>query len=286
MKFFHYLIHVCQREGLKDTLEQLQKIHGCILIETRKLNMVSKVFITLCIEHVISLDDANLISSYKWISLLLLNKPSALNRQAYAEYLASTSAAIAENSVNAASIALGISNVEDVDEIEWILQHQRPLRMRVVHLGAVRLPNLRTRAADLVHSWGLDSMLGLCATSDELRALREDAVLRGLGAAYDLCEEVLLAKSLLQLGNIVGVPFPLPLSLLEASKVLTPLSRLVHPFVHRKEFVSACRVVSLAVKEEDVGRLVELSERREAEEYDGRWRDHVEGLAAAQELSF
>eukprot|EP01033_Poteriospumella_lacustris_P005846 gene5846-4196_t len=143
------------------------------------------------------------------------------------------------------------------------------------------MPNLRTRAIDLVHSYRFNALVGFprgalfTATDGDSDsdgdgggplAQQIAAQFASFAARYDgdgdggrvspLC---FLGKVYLQLGPLLLTP-PLAPSALPVAALTRHWARLVHPFVHRRRFVSEHRVVSLAIADDDVDAVVALSE--------------------------
>ena len=95
-----------------------------------------------------------------------------------------------------------------------------------------------------------------------------------VGKYGGISNDTFLVKALLQLGLVVT----LPLALEESGYLHEHHARLVHPFVWRKTYVSAFRVVSLRITEEDMDVLRDRSEGMEARG-DQAWEPFVQGRA-------
>ena len=177
--------------------------------------------------------------------------------------------------------SLGIGNVENALELDWLLCKLPEGTLKFVHLGDLMLPDLRTHCIELVHSVGLNAMCNISAAELEKEMLTSPLLLE-LSDKYDVDPDTFIIKCMLQLGSIVGVPY----AALTPEYIEERYARLGHPFVHRRAFASANKVVSLLVAPEDMGVLITLSEQHEARSTDSDWQEYATGKAAARALSY
>ena len=145
------------------------------------------------------------------------------------------------------STALGIGDFKDSLELDWLLCKIPRGALQFVHLGDLQLPDLRTHCIELSHTMGLNTLFNISSKHLEDEIMKS-AQLQELAAKYQIFPDTFLVKCLLQLGCITAIP----LSFLHQDYVEEHYSRLCHPFVHRKAFVSANKVISLLIQASDV----------------------------------
>lgn len=163
--------------------------------------------------------------------------------------------------------SLGASGFGSTDRLDDFMQtHQGTGKLKVMFLPIVNLPNLSNMAIELVHSYHMNCV----ALLDEniVAAAESQELYRSLAAKYSISPHLFLLKCLLQLGAILA----LPLAKLEARqpRIVEELGRLGHPFVHRKEFVSSFKVVSLRISDEDMDSVVAASDELEIHQDESR----------------
>jgi hypothetical protein len=156
--------------------------------------------------------------------------------------------------------ACGFSNLDVLDA--FILTHkpQHLAKFKYVSLHLSNLPNVYSISLELVHSYGLNAMLTF--PSDFASTCNESKLYCTLAYPYKISPAMLLLKSMLQLGALVVLPTE-PEQQSAEQPVLELLQRLGHPFVHRKTYVSAFRVISLNILDEHLDQLLAASEELE-----------------------
>jgi hypothetical protein len=206
-----------------------------------------------------------------WIIQVSGDKPAALNHvTAMSDILTTTML----------STSLGIGGCRDPIELDWYLTKIPHGAIKFVHLGDVALPDLKLHSIELAHTLGYNALLRIPA--EALKAtICADPQLCALAAKYDVPADTFLLKCLLQLGASVALPF----ETLSADYIRDHYSRLCHPFVHRKAFVSSNRVVTLQIQAEDMAVLTATSEEFEARS-DAYWAPHAQGRSAERELTY
>lgn len=177
---------------------------------------------------------------------------------------------------------LGVSSCEGPMELDWYLSKITRGTIHMVHLGDIALPNMHLHSIELVHTMGLTSMVSLTHRQLETE-IAQSPMLSELAAKYAITPDVFLVKCLLQLGCVISLPFSYysPASVERAASV----SRLTHPFVHRKQFVSMFRIISLSIAQEDLQVLISQSETEEAKS-DAFWTPHATSRSADRVLSY
>ena len=175
---------------------------------------------------------------------------------------------------------LGIGNCEGPRELDWFLSKIQPEAISLVYLGNITLPNLFLHSIELVHTAGLTSMVSLTATALE-QDIASSAQLNELATKYDIASDAFLSKCLLQLGCVVALPYGYYNDGTRAESV----SRLAHPFVHRRPFVSMFRVISLSIQPEDMQVLMSQSEAYEAKD-DSFWTPHSTARSSDRTLTY
>ncbi len=142
-------------------------------------------------------------------------------------------------------------------------------------LSSNSVANFRTETTDLIHSFGLNTILEIPYSAEESfffpylheligKKFDEEAssisTIRELAAKYStITIETFLCKCLLQLGNCLVFSFQFPLE----DFLLKHISRLCHPFNYRKEYVSTVKIISIPVDVDDLETLRSLSEENE-----------------------
>jgi hypothetical protein len=162
------------------------------------------------------------------------------------------------------NLILGISIAQDdlyLFNFEWILTRCSREAVKVVNVGSIAdLPNLKTRCVDLIHSKGMNCFCNLGEElimnpkSDKLQYLVE------MQNKYDKSPISILAKSLLQLGYIVAIPF---MELSAHHTVVKDLLLLAHPFVYRARYVEPTDVRSFIIHDVDMDTFKESSAEAE-----------------------
>ncbi|KAJ1437202.1 hypothetical protein B484DRAFT_428410 [Ochromonadaceae sp. CCMP2298] len=150
--------------------------------------------------------------------------------------------------------ALGIGSIADAVQLDWLLCRVADT-LKFVHLGSLQVPDFRLHCLELAHSRGLNTLMEIDA------AALADAVpswdlLDDLAAHHLVPADTCLVKCMLQLGLVVGLPFSVAN---DEDHLHAHFARLCHPFVHRKEFASAVRVVALKIGPHETDRLVQAS---------------------------
>lgn len=174
---------------------------------------------------------------------------------------------------NALPLAL-VGFPSDDDVLDAFLERETPALPSLAVLGVqtTQMPNLRTRAIDLVHSYRFNALVGFPRDAlftggdgdsdggDGPLAQQIAAQFASFAARYDAISPLcFVGKVYLQLGPLLQTP-PLAPSALPVASLTRHWARLVHPFVHRRRFVSEHRVVALAIDDDDVDAVVALSE--------------------------
>eukprot|EP01040_Poterioochromonas_malhamensis_P009543 gene9543-10361_t len=142
-------------------------------------------------------------------------------------------------------------------------------------LSSNSVANFRTETTDLIHSFGLNTILEIPYSAEESfffpylheligKKFDEEAssisTIRELAAKYStITIETFVCKCLLQLGNCLVFSFQFPLE----DFLLKHISRLCHPFNYRKEYVSTVKIISIPIDVDDLETLRSLSEENE-----------------------
>lgn len=182
-------------------------------------------------------------------------------------------------------IYFGIGKIEDQNELDWILSRIPRNSIEVVNVGTVSIPNvdgcinLSLRKTDIIHKYGYNTMISI--GSVEFQDITESEYLRKMSLKYEgTTSATMLVKALLQLGNIVCID----VGTLDESFCRTNFERLIHPFVYRRSFVSAVRIISLEIAIEDVEDLSTTSEQGESKE-DQLWKPFAIESIAVRKLT-
>jgi hypothetical protein len=204
-----------------------------------------------------------------------------------------------ENSPGVPVTSLGIGNIIDATELDWLQSKIPQSYIHMVHLGDVLLPNMRTHCIEVAHAAGHNTFVtfpqeAIAQCTSPSQATENycfSSSLAELAKPYNVAPDAFVLKCFLQLGCVVGVPYipgasassegaygassavvsatssdnkqPVSVSA-TAAAINDRYSRLAHPFVHRKPFVSAFRVFSLQIRSADLAVLVAASEAHEA----------------------
>ena len=284
-KFFHFCTSIPKSNGPKNELERrmnaIENIIAALESQSTEIEMNGEVFVTLKIYSPEELDEKNanriLSGKVKNLSFILM-KSSESGRDVFVQQIIRVKSLFSSNQ----SIAFGIGGIDDIDDLEWILNHTPKNLLSFVLLNGVSVPNIRIREIELSHSWGCNVMLSLAKSAADIEAIKKAKYLQEMEVSYGVTGDVVLAKCLLQLGCIVG----LPSTVFSETDLITSFARLVHPFVYRKPFVSSHKMVSLLIKDSDVQRIVDLSEEDESQKYDWKWKPHVTALNEAKLLNY
>eukprot|EP00597_Dinobryon_sp_UTEXLB2267_P003985 CAMPEP_0170076012 /NCGR_PEP_ID=MMETSP0019_2-20121128/13051_1 /TAXON_ID=98059 /ORGANISM="Dinobryon sp., Strain UTEXLB2267" /LENGTH=306 /DNA_ID=CAMNT_0010287359 /DNA_START=1 /DNA_END=921 /DNA_ORIENTATION=+ len=251
-KFFHFSISLLgqrQTSKLEKFITSLNTIRSSIIMNNAGYKMNANFFITLVIDS-LSPSEMSIVSQCD-VNLLLIEKRTDISREKFVSYYMETTSAVINNKTS-----FGIGGIEDIKDLEWVLSKIPRNKLEVVHCGYLHLPNIYSRTIELIHSWGYNVMISVAKTADDLQRMKESKQLLNLQTSYELSADVLIAKCMLQLGCIVG----LKLNPFSPEYIMKHFSRLVHPFVHRKPFVSSNKIITLAVNEEDVLDIVTASQ--------------------------
>jgi len=170
---------------------------------------------------------------------------------------------------------LGLGTIQDATQLDWILCKLPQNALGFIHLGTVKLPSLRVHCTEIAHQRGLNTMFDIDATDLE-QSIMNSEVLYDLAAKYEIELDTFLVKCLLQLGYVVGIPYSLAID--QEGYIEEHFSRLCHPFVYRKEFVSSIRIISLKISSQDVDVLINASEEFEMLD-DHIWQPHATSRA-------
>eukprot|EP01034_Spumella_vulgaris_P027682 gene27682-34444_t len=106
-----------------------------------------------------------------------------------------------------------------------------------------------------------------------------------LSAKYDVSPETFLMKCLLQFGCLIGLTLGGGGKSSHQDFFLNQVSRLCHPFVHRKLYVSATHVLSLQIDPADLDVVAAASEQSEAVG-DASWLCHAAAKSDVRILTF
>ena len=178
---------------------------------------------------------------------------------------------LACKSKDSAPFFLGIDGIYDRGILQLLFEEPIGKELALVLPGSIKLPNIKTRLIDFIHSRGANTMH--LPTNDTLlnSAKSEDQapVLRPLLKKYPQCKThaaPIIVKVLSQLGVVVGVSHTLGFEFLR--DMIAPV---IHPFANRKEFVAPSITKRFVVDFQDVENLKAESEEIECQE-DEVWR--------------
>eukprot|EP01031_Cornospumella_fuschlensis_P029611 gene29611-35745_t len=153
-----------------------------------------------------------------------------------------------------------VTNLNSVDDIDaFMLTHKHHAKMQFLSLHLSSLPNLCSMVVELVHSFGWN-----CVLTVEPNVLTQSYSLplyTNLAEKYKVPPFVVIFKCVLQLGALMC--FPVQDMEKIAANFAVDVGRLGHPFVHRKEFLSTSKVISLIVSDQDMDSVIEASEEEE-----------------------
>lgn len=179
--------------------------------------------------------------------------------------------------------SLGLGGCIDNNELDWYLSKIPPHMLKLVHIGEVHLPNLKLHSIELAHTLGYNTMVSVTQQA-LLSDFVNESVLVQLSEKYSVPPNTVLLKAILQLGCIACIPFDN--QAVNCAFIQNHLSRLCHPFVHRKSFVSSNKIITFQISSEDMAILTEMSEEYEAGETDVHWQQHSRGRAPDRELTY
>ena len=289
-KFFHFSIPVLNKKNkselnaaIKSSLVQLKFFLSEQTTHPKEDLMDTSVFFSLQVDKIDEVDIKQIIDA-KTINLIIFVKDKSVRRDMFVSQFMIAKTFIDEYAKDN-SLAIGIGGIDDTDDLEWILYKIPKNCLNSIRVGCVSMPCVRTRAIDLAHTWGCNVIISLAKSTEDVKAIQANMHLQEMESNYGVPAVVVLAKCLLQLGCIVGLDeavFPL----IDRDYLKNNFSRLVHPFVNRKQFVSSNKIISLAIKEEDVQRIFDASEQEESKLNDWKWRPHVNGLNPVKQLTF
>ena len=133
---------------------------------------------------------------------------------------------------SSSDVKLGLGYVADAAELDWILCNIPLKSVEFVHVGVILPPNLQLRVVDLIHSFGYNTLVFV--SNETIRRTRSHELFQRLGGDYSIAPETALVKGLLQLGIIPCIDC----LNCDENYLADNFARTVHPFVHRKLFVS------------------------------------------------
>lgn len=260
--FDHYFCHIVlvyqrpdfQDRVIQDAISRLERV-------VDQMNESNRIYVTLQIsgKHSTKLSSSSIILSKKLLRLILLDIQDVFETNGVAK--------VAFPLSSAATMPYGLINFASNDLIDSFLQREASSlnNLKFVGVSCKELPDLRTRALELIHSYGLNSIVSFPSSnfldSPTFRERIEDHYGNIANSKYEISPFTFVGKVYLQLG--VAILIPPPLSNLSPSSIeifKSDWSRLVHPFVHRKTFVSPVRIISLWIEAEDVEAVVDLSD--------------------------
>ena len=139
----------------------------------------------------------------------------------------------------------------------------------MVNMGKLATPNLQLRKSESIHRYGYNVMAYLDRA--ELKRIADSGFYQSLAKKYKVSNQALLLKSLIQLGYITCIN----IGDLDLEYISTHFERLIHPFVHRRVYVSAIRIISLEIEVADVEAITDASESIESQN-DRMWMVRTE----------
>lgn len=239
------------------------------------LQQPRRLFVSLFIPHhasflIKSLLDSKFYADF-WIIVVSGEKNAALNNLLAID---------TDMKSSGKPISLGIGGCSEPMELDWFLTKIPAGVLEIVHLGHLQLPNVRTHCIELAHTLGYNSMFQLSPQALD-KDVPKSQHLQELAAKYGIQPDQYLLKYLLQLGCVVSVPY----KHIGADSVIQQYSRMCHPFVHRRPFVSANKVISLLIQPGDMAVLSTASEVHEAQA-DSLWTPHTKNRTADRELTY
>lgn len=304
--YHRVLVHInlaepCHHEEIVRTLFQAERdnyfLHFCFswdikfplslpLLESRLQEWKNSLFaaiqshepsISLCIplSYAKEVSTSQLLSSNSFIQLVLLDTEQKMNT--------SEIRTLTQQSFGNSSLALGLINFCDSDDIlDAFLEREagQIATLSICGVACTNCDNIRVRAIELIHSFGYNSLISFHANSSMTFINPQSAFSQRIMEIYSTLSEKYQASPLccfgkmyLQLGALLLTP---PISSGRDLHVLVEhWSRIVHPFVHRKLFVSEFRVISLYIDDEDIDRICSQSERIECEADDLRTQQYA-----------
>lgn len=152
---------------------------------------------------------------------------------------------------------LGACGFESVNNLDVFMQcHQGTPKLQFMGLTIVDLPNIQNMAIELIHSFRMNC---LAYISDNIvHNVGAIDIYSSLASKYSISPMSFLMKCMLQIGAVIS----LPLEKLRTTQpdIVVEMGRLGHPFVHRKEFVSAFKIVSLQIEDDDMDAVLAASD--------------------------
>lgn len=157
---------------------------------------------------------------------------------------------------------LGVRGFADSDEADsFMLTHREVTpKLQFICFDILNLPNIATMSLELVHSFQLNSILFF--PENLVEAAANHPLYDSLSRKYNITPHLLILRVAMQLGALVAVSANSVINV-DDSNYWVEWSRLAHPFVHRKDFLSAVHIISLLIAEEDVDVIVAASEESE-----------------------
>lgn len=177
-------------------------------------------------------------------------------------------------------LQLGIGNISSEIYLDWILSNIPVGVLNFVHLGLFKLPNIRSRCIELIHSKGLNVYYDINNEVSTVSAV-QSAIINEICSKYEITPLTAILKIMLQLGIVITIPYDLM-----NDSLLNEISRLVHPFVYRKEFVSVVKIISLCISKCDIEKVRNCSDEIEAEIEEKNWVPFVKNITAPRVLRF
>lgn len=243
--------------------------------DSSKMEPLQRLFASICFKHDNSFLVQSLLNSKffvdAWIIMVGHDKDASLRNIINIDD---------EVKSSGKTTSLGIGGCSEPMTLDWFLTKISPDIIQIVHLGDVQLPNVPMHSIELAHTQGYNTMCHISpqAFDNELHTMPQ---LLELAAKYEVTPDQLILKYLLQLGCIVSVPY----KHIGSEYLKVHFSRLCHPFVHRRPFVSANKVLSFLIHADDMAVLTEASETCEAKA-DEFWTPHATSRAVDRELTY
>lgn len=181
-------------------------------------------------------------------------------------------------------ISLGLQDFSSHDMIASFLEREvKSLDniLQIIGMNVHQLPHLHVQSVELCHRHGLLFLLSMPANYFSLAS--DSTFQRDIMQYYgdlpafaanssdkqgvETPPMILLLKAILQLGSILSLPYPLTAIEHAVYMNTSGLSRLPHPFIHRKQYVSgeSSKLLSLSLSEEIMAVIEERSMKVEQE---------------------
>lgn len=174
---------------------------------------------------------------------------------------------------------LGTGSLTTHDDVDWILQRLPPGVARLIYLAPCNYPNIYARTIELIHTFGYTAVVPM--THSELNKILANPQICSLAAEkYQTTGDVLVARCILQLGSAVSLPLSL-----EEEYLHHTMARLAHPFLHRKLFISATKIISLYIDHADMAMMVAQSDEMEASE-DDKYKQYAKNVSEPRKLIY